>query len=781
MRKKENNDQNGLRFLQYCLICMLIFFLTACGANNEGSAGTSDDSNVPVENNSDNSNNDSSNSAETETDSAVKIPDWVYVPQMLTIEGENIDYDDIQLAGDTLCYLSRGEDVENAVRNICQYSLTDQKLTTFPINWQSESGNGGLGVYAFTEDRSLYVTAVSYSADYSQIKQLLCKFDPEGKILFSQDITEQLGNNSSISGMTADGQGQIYIFTYDGGILQYHEDGSYVGYAAYDSPENIMIKDTATGNDGKLYVHLGKDDDPDYCILAEVNFETGQITKIGSELYGIRGFCTGGAQDGDPAHQCDFLLYDNSFVYTYDMAAQKKEELFFWLDSDINGDSVECFGMTKDGSFYVTYEDWKINDAGVTLLTRTSSSQVAQKENLVLAAVNGESSLAAMAVNFNKNNTQYHLTVKNYDSMTDLYNSILANDPIDLIDLSGVSVQKMYSQGVFEDLTPYLNQSSKFVPADFVDGILDTYTFNGTLVSIPATFALRTVVGDGTQVGDQEGLSLDELFALADRHSGAQPFDGITKEEMMRYLMMFNEDAFVDWSTGECRFDSENFKKTLEFVKQFPDAIDASKEEEESLPTKIQNGKVMFAIADINGFKSLQPYEEMFRGNAACIGFPSTDGTRGNLLITGDAFAISARSQHKEGAWMFIENELTRGNESCYPGVSLLSTDLPALKEVLDVVVDNGMERDSQIPIDKFPRKKYSDGWIFTYHPTTREEVNAILDLVKEARPALIAGDDEIMKIIHEEAQAYYSGQKSVDDVASIIQNRVSLYVSENM
>ena len=782
MRKKENNDQSGLRFLQYCLIVCVLFLLTACGTNNSGSADTSDNSNVLVGNNSDNGNNDSSsNSAEAETGSAVEVPEWLYVPQMLTIAGENIDYDDIQLAGDTLCYLSRGEDVENAVRNICQYSLTDQKLTTIPIGWQDGSGNGEFGVYTFAGDRSLYVTVYSYSADYSQMKRLLCKFDSEGKNLFSQDITEQLGNNSSVSGMTVDGQGQVYIFTYDGGILQYHEDGSYGGSATYDSPENIMIKDAATGNDGKLYVRLGKDDDPDYCTLAEVDFETGQITKIGSELPGIKGFCIGGTQDGDPAHQCDFLLYDDSFVYTYDMAAQKMEELFFWLDSDINGDSVECFGMTEDGSFYVTYEDWKINDAGVTLLTRTGSDQVAQKENLVLAAVNGESSLAAMAVNFNKNNTQYHLTVKNYDSMTDLYNSILANDSIDLIDLSGVSVQKMYSQGVFEDLTPYLNQSSKFVPTDFVDGILDTYTFNGTLVSIPATFALQTVVGDRSQIGDQEGLSLDELFTLTDSHPGVQPFDGITREEMMRYLMMFNEEAFVDWSTGECRFDSEDFKKALEFVKQFPDAIDASREEEESLPTKIQNGKVMFAIADINGFKNLQPYEEMFRGNAACIGFPSTDGTRGNLLITGDAFAIAARSQHKEGAWMFIENELTRGNESCYPGVSLLPTDLPTLKEALDVVVDNGMERDSQIPIDRFPKKKYSDGWIFTYHPTTREEVNAILDLVKEARPALIAGDDEIIMIIHEEAQAYYSGQKSVDDVVNIIQNRVSLYVSENM
>lgn len=763
---------------KWWLMMFVPFVLSSCGTDHAVSESFSDNT-VSAESNG----SDTAKIAESEieTSPSAQTPEWIYVPQSLAMEGESIDYAHIRLAGDTLCYLSRGGDMENAVREVFHYSLADRKLTTVPIEWPDESGNSELGVYAFAEDQSLYATINSYSSDYSQMKRLLCKFDPEGKILFSQDITEQLGSSASVSGMTADGQGQVYLFTHEGSILLYHEDGSHGGSAAYDSPENTMVKDAATGNDGKPYVLLSRDDDPDYCMLAEVDFETGQITKIGDELPDIKGFCPGGTQDGDPAHQCDFLLYDASSVYTYNMAAQEMEELFSWLDSDINGDSVEVLGMAGDESLYVTYEDWKINDAGVTLLTRTSSDLAVQKEDLVLATVNGDSDLTAMAVHFNKNNPLYHLTVQNYGSMTDLYNSILARDVIDLIDLSGVSVQKMYAQGIFEDLTPYLEQSGSFVPADFVDGILDTYTFGDTLVSIPSTFTLQTVVADQTQTGKNGGLTLDEFLTLTERHPEAQPFDGVTREEITRYLMMFNEEAFLDWNTGECRFDTTEFKRILEFVKQFPDTMDGSKEEEESLPTKIQNGRVMFAIADINGFKVLQPYGEMFRGNATCIGFPSIDGTKGNLLVTEDAFAIAAGSQHKEGAWMFIENELTRGNASCYPGASLLPTDLPALKEALDTVVDSGMERDSQIPIEKFPKKKYHDGWIFTYHPTTQEEVDAILNLVRDARPALIAGDDEVIKIIHEEAQAYYSSQKSIDDVVNVIQNRVSLYVSENL
>lgn len=36
-----------------------------------------------------------------------------------------------------------------------------------------------------------------------------------------------------------------------------------------------------------------------------------------------------------------------------------------------------------------------------------------------------------------------------------------------------------------------------------------------------------------------------------------------------------------------------------------------------------------------------------------------------------------------------------------------------------------------------------------------------------------------LQNIIDEEAASYFSGQKSVDDVAAIIQNRASLYLQE--
>jgi hypothetical protein len=36
------------------------------------------------------------------------------------------------------------------------------------------------------------------------------------------------------------------------------------------------------------------------------------------------------------------------------------------------------------------------------------------------------------------------------------------------------------------------------------------------------------------------------------------------------------------------------------------------------------------------------------------------------------------------------------------------------------------------------------------------------------------------MNIITEETESYFAGQKSVDDVAGVIQSRIQLYINEN-
>lgn len=631
--------------------------------------------------------------------------------------------------------------------------------------------------------------------------------------------------------------GEILLYAGDG---DYH--GS-VRYSSPENQGPGQIRGACEGADGKFYVCIsrgnaavawgnaggnqgGAGDDGIRCTLMELDFENARLLEVAGNLPSISGLCGGirresdlagrrsgvagqnndsaeqvsdfagqgftgrgsdsaeragdsteqsngsaeqdngsAGRDGNPApgsidwaSKYDLLLYDDKAVYGYRFDAGNPEpageELFLWMDCDINGYCVANLYLLEDGRLCATVEDWMNDDRAIVALERTSAEQAPRREELVLATVDGGSDLATMAVKFNRGNSRYRLTVKYYESLTDLYNAVLTKEPLDLIDLSGVNVQKLAARGLLEDLTPYVNQSELLAPSDFVDGILDVYTCGDTLVGIPAEFMIRTVVGNRTQLDDPRGLTLEELFSIEERHPGAKAFDGVTREEMMQYLMMFNEDTFIDWDTGTCHFDSESFQELLAYVSQYPDSV-AGGREEEPLSARIQKGEVLFAVAELYPPLILWDYVKMFGEDAACIGFPTADGRGGHLLVSSDAYGIAAVSEHKDSAWDFIEESLTQGKKGELYAELFIS--YPSLKKALDEKVEIAVEREEM----------------------DRDDISAVLELIPDATPFFSVKEDEIIRIINEEAPAYYSGQKSIDDVAGIIQNRIQLYVNE--
>ena len=66
------------------------------------------------------------------------------------------------------------------------------------------------------------------------------------------------------------------------------------------------------------------------------------------------------------------------------------------------------------------------------------------------------------------------------------------------------------------------------------------------------------------------GWTLEELITYAEAHPEAELFDNTSRDEIIQYLMSYNENAFIDWHSGTCHFDSDNFKQLLKFAGRFP-------------------------------------------------------------------------------------------------------------------------------------------------------------------------------------------------------------------
>ena len=723
---------------------------------------------------------------------AVPEKEWAYVPEFITVGDDRASYGDMQLLGDTVCYISMVSEVAEEAQKICRYSLADRELTQISIQWPIEEQNREICSFAFNPDYSVWLIVNAYSADYSQLNRYLCRFDSEGRNLAALDITQEMGRGSSVGDMAVDGQGRIYVFTSEhaeegeAGVWLYTGDGDYQERLCFGVSETVRLIGTIEGDDGRFYACISKGESPDCCTMLEVDFEGKRLTEVDTEFPNVNGLCKG--------KQYDLLLYDDRFVCGYDFPAegsgsgQMPEELFAWTDSDINGYFVEDLRTLGEDRYYATVENWINKDRSIVVLRRTKASDVVPRKNMVLAAVDGGGDLAALAIKFNRSQGQYHIDVADYDSLTDLYNAILTKEAVDIINLSGVDVESLSRQGIFEDLMPYLERFQDLAPSDFVEGLLDTYTVNDLLAGIPERFRLETLGGDRGLLEGEPGLTLERLFAIAERNPEALPVGEVTKEEVMRYLMMFNQDAFIDWETGECRFDSAQFREVLEFANRFPDTLETVPGED-SLPRKTHDGRVLFAIYNMGSLGAFQYFEGLFGETAAFVGFPTGDGKGGTLLYPRNAFGITAMSQCKEGAWEFIESILEPGQtermepEQVYREYSYYDDAFPSLKRSLDIIAEYAIE-DDRIWAEEghsFGGRIYDDGWFMEFHAVTREEIDAVLALVKDAKPFRSAEGDEIIKIIGEEAPAFYSGQKSLEDVAEVIQSRVRIYVNENM
>ena len=66
----------------------------------------------------------------------------------------------------------------------------------------------------------------------------------------------------------------------------------------------------------------------------------------------------------------------------------------------------------------------------------------------------------------------------------------------------------------------------------------------------------------------------------------------------------------------------------------------------------------------------------------------------------------------------------------------------------------------------------------FEYYGLTQEQADRFLALLDSASP-MPGMNTKIFEIVNAEATPFFNGERSAEDTAKIIQNKVSLYISE--
>lgn len=736
------------------------------------------------------------------------VEGFVYVPEFVDLtpkEGED-NMSNPMLRGGNLYYsvYSWDEETQTSEEKYYRQNLTTGEKTELPLNLKIEGTDWSypMGGLNFDQDNNiiclLSASKTDENGNYSQSFHML-KFDAEGNRLVEQDITEAMkleGNdNTYAQSVVVDKEGRVFMQISGGGM---NSGNTFI--VVLDAEGKLLAKiDTGTdwinamglAADGTVLVTRSSGSGTECLEVDLANKSMGKSHAGVPNSYSSSSLIS--TPDGG------LLINDGSRLWRYDLATETTEEILTWTDCDINGNYVEMIQTLEDGRIAVLSRNWSKNTQELAYLTKTEAAKVTQKEIITLATMWSSQDLQEAVVNFNKQSDTYKVRIITYfddstewtetkyqDAVTALNNAITSSNCPDIIDLSNSNINNYVSKGLLRDLSSYL-ESSSVKREDLMEAVLDAYTFEDTLVCIPTKFSIATIMGRTSQLGDRTSWTIKDVMEFSAQYPDAKLFNYSSKATMLATCLQYSSESFIDYAAGKCNFESQDFLDILEFCNTFEAETEWDREGE-SFPKQISEGKILLNQMYVSDMEEMQMYSLMFNEPITFIGYPTVDGTNGNRINGQDCYAITTKSKNPDGAWAFIESMLQYEKPDEYGYYNGFPVRKDILEEVFELAMkENGSyDENGNIMLDAngepmiWPKTTWGyDDWSAEIYAATPEQVQAVRDLIDSA----VAGsnnDETILNIITEEAQGYFEGQKSAQDVASVIQSRVQTYISEN-
>ena len=462
----------------------------------------------------------------------------------------------------------------------------------------------------------------------------------------------------------------------------------------------------------------------------------------------------------------DLYLDDGSCLYGYRFADRTLEKLFSWTGLSITGGAVV---ETENSKLICT---GKISfDKPTPLLTLAPKEADTAEGSTILLATTSEYGLdyriQEAIRQWNLENPQYPIEVVNYSVYSDgtdnraaqmkLTADILSGKIPDIYDFSMASVDTIPSaaqyarRGLLEDLYPYIDNDPELSRGDFFSGILQSLEINGGLYELVPEYSLLTTFASSKAVGAEENWTYEDLNAIVEQ-SGY--FESIFDERNDRMFLLGNIiDAsgkkLIDWSAGECHFDSEYFKDLLETMKKMPEY--GVHKDYTSYIKEIQESKGLLYYMNMRDIWMVSTAPGAFGENYCLPGLPEV----GSVIYPLCSFGISAWSENKEQCWEFLRQFLTKE----YNGQFYLSPRIDGMQAQYDRAWQNVED-------------------VADAHPYGQAAMQQILDILDSVDTAA-RHDAQIWQIVCSEVGAYFAGQRSLEDTVDLIQSRASIYMAE--
>ena len=524
------------------------------------------------------------------------------------------------------------------------------------------------------------------------------------------------------------------------------------------------------------------------------------------------------AQESGSVNLTDFMTTSNGRlcridrlgnITEYDMESQQPKTVIDnnWYSpyfSDLSVDEVKLVTCTDDEAviYSMNSTDYSMFFAGsdetVTVLKKAETNPHAGKKVIELAAPidKGMSEYLSNAVyEFNRSDDEYlirvwskykdgiiagrNISVLNEDDEK-LYTMIQELNGSEAPDIA-IGIQKNYAMrdDVFEDLTGYLEQD---VMDKQFGNIIEASKIGGKQYFLPVTLEIEGLVTDTKLIKNgTSGITFEEFDRMIEEDlDGFSPYDyPLSEYNYRKDFLLSCIDTKAAIEGGDVNFGTEQFKAAVMYSEEnfaqdgFTKPSDFDWDEEvKRARTECRYDRIESFIEFVHACKSSD-------GSYTIIGTPSVDasGPRFRALET---ISVTASSDMKDGAKKFI-NFLFAG--AGYGNSSREFQNIITNKEIMARNISIISEKNNTGEALDEEMSNYVSGVddlavTYGYKKSTKDMEEQMMNSLSSIT-TYYYDDPVITAFLVEEIAPYYAGDRTLDDVVKILNDRTNKYIKE--
>ncbi|MFC4808172.1 ABC transporter substrate-binding protein [Paenibacillus sp. GCM10023250] len=383
-----------------------------------------------------------------------------------------------------------------------------------------------------------------------------------------------------------------------------------------------------------------------------------------------------------------------------------------------------------------------------------------------------------------KDITSQEANIEKYITTTNA--AMLAGKGPDLLELDLLPVDKYANRHLLADLNGLMEQDVSFKKSDYFANVLDNSEIGGGLYAMPLSYYLYGLIGDsgaigktGTQI-DDKNWTWDEFSDVAKQlaqKGGNTTVLLSSPDYLLGEMVSENYPLYVDEANRKAKFASPAFTGLLQRIKTMFDEGIA-----EQVERSAGKGSIATYFQDMP-VQSLSDYlyvMDAYEGHAKLYTKPHMPELGpGGYFQTNQTVGINASSPFKEEAWQFIaflaaEEAVTVPADNTAVNYSISDISFggfPISRIAYNKQIEQARKAGTVSTLPNGP----ADGVTVTADGPQLDQLDDYLTGAVHA----VGKPSRIDEIVSEESEAYFKGQKSAEDVAKLIQNKVALYLNE--